>query len=140
MIFLAFLSMTVITNTLLIWFAYRAFANFTSRVTETVTEFETSSSTKAWITSMQTAAEQAARVGAIAKVKMQEFEPVLERAHEKYGTTLSTLDSQLEEMAEGLSGGARKVRDAVARPAFSVIAFVAGLSRTLRTTEDDEEY
>lgn len=137
-IFLAFLSATVITNTVLIWFAYKAFANVTSRVTEAVSEFESSSSTKAWISSMQTASEQAARLSGIAKEKMQEFDPVLNRMHTKYNSTLVSLDSQLAEMAEGISDGARQVRDTVAKPAFSVIAFIAGLSRTLRPEEDDE--
>jgi len=42
-IFLAFISVTVITNTLLIWFVYKGFAGVTSRITETVSEFKTSS-------------------------------------------------------------------------------------------------
>lgn len=136
MIFLAFLSVTVVTNTLLIWFAYKAFANFTSKVTETVTEFETNNSTRAWIATMQTAAEQAASVSEIAKRKMAEFDPVLGRAQEEFGSALAKMDTKLDEVAREISDGARKLRDVVAKPAFSVIAFFAGLSRAMGANED----
>jgi hypothetical protein len=137
-IFLAFASVTVITNTMLIVFAYKAFANVTSRVTATVSEFEKSSETRAWIDSLQIAAEQAVLVTEATKQTMAEFTPVISRAHENYIRTLVNVDSKLETVADEVSTGARKVRDAVAKPAFSVMAFAASLTKVLETMRNDE--
>jgi len=77
-IFLAFVSVTVITNALLIWFAYKAFSNVTSKVTESVLQFETSSATKEWLTALQSASEQAIAVTEAAKIRVAGIEPALE--------------------------------------------------------------
>ena len=88
-IFLFFASVTIITNTLLILFAYKAFANITAKVTETVAEFEKSGETREWIDSLRIAAEQAAAVSEVTKQKLAEFEPVISRAQENYSRTLA---------------------------------------------------
>ena len=137
-IFLAFVSVTVITNTLLIWFAYKAFANFTSKVTETVSQFQTSSETREWISSMQAASEQAVAVTEATKIKMAEIEPLLDRTREEYRQALATVDSKLDTVANGITANAARMRDVVAKPAFSIVTFVAGLSRFLETTKGDE--
>jgi Na+/phosphate symporter len=131
-IFLGLTSVTLITNTLLIWFAYKALAGFTSRITGTLTEFEKAGLTKAWISSMETAAEQALNVTEIAKEKMAECDSVLERAQQQYALALANVDSKLEQAGDELSNGARKVRDTVAKPAFTFMSFIAGLSRAVQ--------
>ena len=137
-IFLAFVSVTVITNTLLIWFAYKAFANFTSKVTETVSQFQTSSETREWISSMQAVSEQAVAVTEATKIKMAEIEPLLDRTREEYRQALATVDSKLDTVANEITANAARMRDVVAKPAFSIVTFVAGLSRFIETTESDE--
>ena len=134
-IFLAFASVTVITNTLLILFAYKAFASLTSKVTETVSEFGKSSETRRWIDSLQIAAEQAAVVTEATKQRITEFEPALGRAQENYNRTLATVDSKLEKVAGEIDASARKLRDVVAKPAFSFVAFAAGLTKVLKEDE-----
>ncbi len=130
-IFLSFVSVTVITNTLLIWFAYKAFANFTFKVTETVSQFRTSSETREWISAMQAASEQAVAVTEATKIKLAEINPVLDRTREQYQQAIATVDSKLDTVANEITANAARMRDVVAKPAFSIVTFVAGLSRFL---------
>ena len=134
-IFLAFASVTVITNTMLILFAYKAFASLTWKVTETVSEFEKSSETRQWIDSLQVAARQAAAVTEATKQRIAEFEPILGSAQENYNRSLATVDSKLEKVADDIDTSARKLRDVVAGPAFSFVAFAAGLTKLIEKDE-----
>jgi len=138
-VFVAFISASAVINAAIMWGVYKAFAGLTSKVTETVSEFEKSSETRLWIASLQVAAKQAATVTEATKLKMAELEPVLGRAQENYRGTLVEVDSRVEEAAEEITKSAQKLRDVVAKPAFSVLAFAAGLSKVLEpTTEADE--
>ena len=137
-IFLFFVFVTVASNTLLIWFAYKAFANITMRVTETVTEFEKSSETRQWIDSLSVAAEQAAALTEVTKRKMADLEPALGRVQEDFKRSLATVDAKLEDVAEGIDTAARNVRDVVAKPAFSVMTFAAGLAKVIEPADPDE--
>jgi hypothetical protein len=136
-VFLFFVFITVTSNTLLVWFAYRALAGLTSKVADSVSEFQKNSQTRAWIDSMQAAAAEAVVVTEATKQKMAEFEPMLAKAHESYNRTLAATDSKLETVAEEVSANARKMRDVVAKPAFSVMAFAAGLARVMESKEDE---
>jgi hypothetical protein len=136
-VFLFFVFVAVASNTLLLWFAYRAFAGLTSKVTESVSEFQRNSQTRAWIDSMQAAAAEAVVVTEATKQKMAEFEPMLAKAHESYNRKLAAVDSKLETVAEEVSANARKMRDVVAKPAFSVMAFAAGLAKVMESKEDE---
>ena len=135
-VFLAFVSVTVITNTLLILFAYKAFASITVKVTQTVSEYEKSSETRQWIDSLKVAAEQAVTVTETTKQKIAEFGPVLGRVQENYNRTILQVDSRLEEVADGINTSARKMRDLVATPAFSVMAFAAGIAKIFEPNEE----
>src|SRR5437870_1654513 len=128
-IFLAFVSVTVIGNTLLIWFAYEAFANFTFKVTETVSQFQTRSETREWINAMQSASEQAVALTEATKIRMAEVEPALEKTREQYRQALVTVDSRLDTVAKEITTHAEKMRNVVAKPAFSIVTFAAGLSK-----------
>ena len=47
-IFLIFTSVTLVFNSIVVWFAYKAFANITTNVTETMRGIQTSDDAKAW--------------------------------------------------------------------------------------------
>ena len=131
-------SVTVITNTLLMWFAYKAFADFTWKVTETVSQFETSKETKAWLGRMQSASEHAVTVTEAAKIKIAGFEPALARAQDSYVQTLARVNSKLETTAGKITDTAQTIRDVVAKPAFSAAAFAARLSELIQATDGEE--
>ena len=137
-IFLAFISITLITNTLLMWLAYKAFTEMTSKVTETVTQLKTSSEPREWIARLQFASEQAVSLTEEAKLKIAELVPVLENARQQHHEAMVKVDSTLETLADEISANARKLRDVVAKPAFSVLAFAATLSQYLQSLETEE--
>src|SRR5438045_8451531 len=95
-IFLALISITLITNTLLIWLAYKAFADVTSKVTETVSELQSSSETRQWIAMIHTASEQAVSVTEAARVKLAELEPLIANARQQPSEPMARGDSTLE--------------------------------------------
>jgi biopolymer transport protein ExbB/TolQ len=137
-IFLAFVSVTLITNTLLIWFAYKAFANVTSNVTEAVSQFATSNDTRQRIATLQSASEQAVSVTETVKANLAEIDAVLENAQQRYHQTLTKVDSKLETVAGEIRTNARKMRDIVTAPALSIVSFAAALSQVLANMETDE--
>ena len=136
-VFLAFVSVTVIANTLAIFLAYRALAGLTSKVSGAMSDISKSSDTRRVIDSLRVAAEQAAMVTESTKQRIAEFDPILARSHETYMRSLSLIDSKLEKAADNISTSAEKMRDIVAKPAFSVASFVAGMVRVLHQEKND---
>src|SRR5262249_20860709 len=130
-IFLAFVSVTLITNTLLILFAYKALAGMTSKVTSTIAELGKNSETRELIDSLYSAAENAASVTESAKLKVAGFTTVLGRVQENYRRGLDSADSKLERVAENVDNASQKVKDVVAKPAFAVASFSAGFIKVL---------
>ena len=126
-IFLAFVAVTLVSNTLLIWFAYMGFANVTAKVTGTLRDLETSSETKEWLATLDKTAENAARISEITKQKVQEFDPVLSNIEARYGFMLAKVDTRVERLTADVSQTAERVRDAVARPAMQIEAFATGV-------------
>jgi hypothetical protein len=117
---------------------YKGFAGVTSKITETVSEFKTSSETKEWLRTWESASRQAVAVTEAAKIKIAAFEPALDRAQQHYLQVLAHVDSKLELTAGDISRNAQKIRDVVVQPAFSAVAFFTALSRVLETTEREE--
>ncbi len=136
-LFIALSSVSVIFNTVVIWSLYKAFSGLTSKVTETVSEFERNREARAWIESLKVAAEQAVAVSAATKKSITDFEPILERTQASYSRTLATVDARLEATAAEITATATKMRDAVAKPAFSLMAFVVGMARVLGENNED---
>jgi len=128
-VFLAFVSVTVITNTLLMVFAYRAFADATSRLAATVSNFQSGAETRELVDSLQLAAARAAAVTESAKLKIAEFGPVLDRTVENYHRTLAVVDSKFEGVADNINTTAKKVGDAIARPTVAVASVAAGFTK-----------
>jgi phosphoenolpyruvate carboxylase len=131
-IFLAFVSVTLITNTLVILFAYRALAGMTTKLTATMAELGTSSETRELIESLQAASKHAASITESAKLKMASFDPALGRLQESYRRNLAAADSKLEKAAENINTTAQNVRDMIAKPVFTAASFSAGLIKVLR--------
>src|SRR3954467_15981469 len=134
-VFLFFVSVSAIFNTVLILLAYKAFSGLTSKVTDAVSSFRKNSEAREWIDSLQVAAEHAAAATEFTKTKMAEFDPALVRAQENYRRTLAQVDLKLEKFAADVNTTAERVRDVVAKPAFSVASFAAGMSKSLESPE-----
>ncbi len=132
-VFLAFASVTVVTNTMMIWFAYKALTGISSKVTKTVSDLEKNNEIKQWIDSLQVAAEQAVVVTQSTKERIAGFEPVLVRAQEGFAKSLAATDAKLNQLGEQITNNATKMRDTVSKPASSIGAFASGLMRMLET-------
>jgi membrane-anchored protein YejM (alkaline phosphatase superfamily) len=137
-IFLAFVSIALITNTLLIFFVYKALAGFTSKVTTTVSEFAVMTEMKDWMSALQTASERAVDITEATKVKMAESQPVVENAQKNYRAALQKVDSTMETVADQITTNAKKAKDVVSGPAFSFLAFAAGLAQRIENIETEE--
>ena len=137
-VFLAFASVTVVTNTVMIFLAYKALSGISSKVSTTVADFQKNSEIRQWIDSLQIAAERAVVVTQATKETIADFEPVITRAQENYSRAIAVTDSKLNQVADQVTTSAKKVRDTVAKPAFSVAAFVAGITKVFETFQSRE--
>ena len=106
-------------------------------MTATVSQFESGSEIKTWLAMLQSTSEQAIAVTGAAKLKITEFEPMLDRAQQQYLKALTEVDSKLEIVASEITTNAQKVRDIVTKPALSTVAFAAALSHVLETEFDE---
>ncbi len=136
-IFLAFTSVTVVTNTLLILFAYKGFSGFTMKVTEAVREFESSAEAREWLASLERAAAQAVVVTEVTKQKMADYDPVLESLQGRYGFVLAKVDARVDDLAESLSATAARVRDAVAEPVEKLEVVTGALKKAVSFIDPD---
>jgi hypothetical protein len=134
-IFLAFAALTLIANTLSLWFAYKTFANITTTVTETIREFETSEGTREWLKALETASAQAAALTGAVKEQIADFEPVLARAQSAVGFGLAKIDVRFERFCNAVSVQAEKTQNAIIRPAGKIQAAASGLQGVLEVTQ-----
>ena len=125
-------------NTALIFQAYKAFSGLSIKVTATVSELEKTGELKQFLGSLHATSEQAVTVTQATKERIAEFEPVISMVHETYNRSIAQVDSKLEKVAGEINTNAERVRDTVAKPAFSVMAFAAGLTKFLQTMKGDE--
>lgn len=130
-IFLGFTCVLMLTNALLIWLAYKCYTDTVGPAVQTATEFAKSNSTRAVVNSLQTASEHAKRISEAAKERITGYGPVMDQARQEWGSALATIDAQFEDVEAGISKNVRKVRDAVAKPAFQIEAIAEGIQGVL---------
>ena len=130
-IFLAFVSVTVIANSLLIWMMYRGVAGLTLKVTETVREFETSSEAKAWMGALHHASVSAMNITEETRRRIQDYDPRLEEMQARYEYTLARIDAKIERNTSMLSERLQRVQDAIEQPAHTFGAVAAGVQNAL---------
>jgi hypothetical protein len=138
LLFLIFACGTILMTTALIFLAYKAFSGLSIKVTATVSELEKTGGLKQFLGALHAASEQAVTVTQATKERMAEFEPVISKVHETYNRSIAQVDSKLEKVAGEINTSAEKIRDTVAKPAFSLMAFAAGVTKFLQTMKGDE--
>jgi hypothetical protein len=126
-IFLAFTSVTLVFNSIIILFAYRAFSNITTKVTDTMREMQTSSTTRSWISAMGTASEKAALLTGLTREKITTLGPVLDEAESRFGYGLAKVDVRFERLCNNIQLSAEKAERAILKPAHSVGAAASGV-------------
>jgi hypothetical protein len=114
-IFLAFVSVTLVFNAVVIWLAYKAFADITLRVTGTMSQIHASEATQRWMGALESASVQAIAITDMTRERINSFEPVLARAESKYGYGLAKVDIRVEDFCENvrtyMQSAQRRVED-----------------------------
>ena len=137
-IFLAFTSVALTANTLVIWFAYKAFANLTTKITEGMREISTNETTRTWMHSLDVAAAQAVAVTQSARAQIEDFEPVLAHAQDVYGYGLAKVDRKFETLCNKATEQVVKAQRAILGPAEK-IGLVASGVKTLLSFKSPQE-
>ena len=130
-LFLACVSVVLISNTLVLLVAYKAFSNMTTKLTKSVADFSKGGQAQKWVDSLQVFAERAVTVTESTKVKIAEFDTVLIRTQEQHSRILADADARLSKTADDIDDATRNIRDAVAKPAFAVVSFTAGVRKAI---------
>ena len=136
-IFLIFTSVTLVFNSIVVWFAYKAFANITTNVTETMRGIQTSKDARAWLNALHSASFQAVSVTGAAKEAILGFEPTLAQAQSKFGYGLASVDVRLERLHDKVRGQAEKVQSAIVGPAHRIGATLSGVQEALQYLSGD---
>ena len=137
-IFLMFTSVTLIFNSFVIWLAYKAFANVSTMVTETVREAEASQDASAWIRALEAASSHAVVVTNATKTQLLNFDPVLSRAQAKFGFRLAEIDVQVERSLARALEQTEKAQRAVTGPARRLGATLSGVQEVIHYLSGDE--
>jgi hypothetical protein len=131
-IFLAFASATLFFNAVIIWYAYKAFANVTFKLTETMRELEARESAKVWLSALETASNHAVSLSEKARTQLANFDPVLARAQSKYEFRLAQIDVQMEKGLTSIREKTESLQGAVERPSHRLGATLAGIFEVMR--------
>jgi hypothetical protein len=140
-IFLGFIAATLVVNALVIWFTYKAFANMTTKVTETALQFRASSSTRGFLQTLQAASAQSVVLTASAKQQMDSCEAGLARTQTTLGYGLAKVDVRFERACDRVRLEADKAQAAILRPTLRFGAAAAGVLQVLllfSETENDD--
>ena len=130
-IFLIFISVTLVFNSIVIWFAYKAFASITTNVTETLRGIQTSDDAKSWLGALHSASFQAVAATGAAQEIIADFEPTLARAQSKLGYGLASVDVRFERVHDRVRSRAEKVQSSIVGPAHRIGATISGVQEAL---------
>jgi hypothetical protein len=137
-IFLIFISVTLVFNSIVIWFAYKAFASITTNVTETLRGIQTSDDAKSWLGALHSASFQAVAATGATKEVIADFEPTLAKAQSRFGYALASVDVRLERVHDRVRNRAEKVQSAIVRPAHRIGATISGVQEALLYLSGDQ--
>jgi len=131
-IFLAFTSVTLILNAFIIWFAYKAMTLASTKVADALHDLETSGDTMTWLKAMESASFQAVTVTNTVKTQLDKFDPVLARAHSKWGFRLAQVDIHMERGVATVLDKADRFQNAVSEPVHRLSATLHGIHEVIQ--------
>jgi hypothetical protein len=137
-IFLAFTSVTLVFNAVIIWYAYKAFFSVTFKVTETMRELQARDSMKVWLSALEAASNQAVFLTDKAKTQLSNFDPVLTRAHSKYEFRLAQIDVHMEKGINKIREKTESLQDSLVQPAHRLGATLAGVFEVIHYFSGEE--
>jgi len=93
-VFLGFVAVALIINTAIIFLLYKAFANLSTKVTESVHEFQSNPATREWLTTMQSTTAEAAKMTTVVRDEIVGLEAALARMQTSYTASLARADAR----------------------------------------------
>ena len=141
-IFLACVALTLIVNTVIIYAVFRIFGDLASKLTDAVHEVQTGSATRLWLTKMQTATENAARVTGNIKEEIVGLEPILAKMQAEHAESLAKADVRFKLAFRAIHFTAAAIDGFVTWPIrhFRTAASVfAGVFAFIRGRESDSD-
>src|SRR5687768_14574302 len=99
-IFLAFVSVAVLVNAMIILFTYRAFASMTTKISDSIREMGGAPQVREWVKTMQAASERAVELTETTKVRLELSGPRLEEMQSLLGYGLAKVDVRFEKFCD----------------------------------------
>ena len=130
-IFLAFVSIAVLVNAMIILFTYRAFASMTTKISDSIREMGGAPQVREWVKAMQDASERAVEVTETTKVRLELSGPRLEEMQSILGYGLAKVDVRFEKFCDLVRGQARHAQAAITRPTQKLGAAATGFLEVL---------
>jgi hypothetical protein len=130
-IFLAFVSVAVLVNAMMILLTYRAFATMTTKVSDSLRQMGRSAQTRDWLTAMQTASVRAVDLTQSARQRLELSGPRLEELHSTLGYGLAKIDVRFERFCDLVHKEARNAQMAITGPTQRVGAAATGFLEVL---------
>jgi hypothetical protein len=134
-IFLAFISVTLTANALVVWFGYKAFANAATSLTQRTREFETNGGTRSWLAALDAASEEAVLLTEGAKERMAGFESSVARAQSMFGFGLAKFDVGFERFCDNVNLQTERAQYAIIRPAKRIGRTISGVRNIIEISE-----
>jgi hypothetical protein len=93
-VFLTFVSATMIVNAAFLFFTYKVFSALASRAAKRMSDLETSSQTRKWLTTLEVNSAEAARVTGIVRDRLAGFSESMEGILAAYGKSLAKTEAR----------------------------------------------
>jgi hypothetical protein len=101
-IFLTFVSVTMIVNALFLFLTYKAFSALASKAADRMSEFETNAKTLKWLATLEFNSAEAARVTGMVRDRMAGFSESMEGIEADYGKSLSKAEAGFSLLFRGI--------------------------------------
>ena len=126
-VFLAFVAVALIINTAIIFLAYKIFADLSTKFTEGAHEFQSSPSTREWLTTLQSTSAQAAKITSDVRNEIVGFETSMQRMQASYEAGLARADVRLSLIWRAIHFAAETTERLVTWPIRGIHSAMVGI-------------
>jgi hypothetical protein len=141
-ILLACVSITLIVNTVILFLIFKIFGSMASKATQSIHEFQTSASTRHWLTKLQSASENAAKVSGSVREQVIGFEPALARMQAEHTERLAKADVRFKMVCRAIEFTAERIEKIVAWPIRNIrtaASVIQGIFTFIRGTDGESD-
>ena len=138
-IFLAFISVALIFNACVIFYAYKAFAKASMLTTDMIRDIETSDHAKAWLKAMEVASASAVTLTESTKAELVNVDDVICRGQARFEYKLAEIDIQLEKAFGTVLRETERAQQAVLGPANKIGATISGVRDVIQFLSGEAE-